>query len=242
MGIKVFEFVRRASDVPVDVFQRRWRDEYAAAIAASPAVRGRLRRYELNPRLAADYERDRHALEVVDAGFDGVDVRWLDDAAALEAFERELALDPARAPELARLRADLFAPVTLRVVTADPDPILDKPGRDRAEAKLLCILRRNPALAPATFHAHWKSHHGGLFQRLPGLRDPIIAYDQNHGIASEAAFDGVTEQWFADLATFVESLRAPENVTDVAPDVAYMLDPKGVHFLIAGRPTVVLGE
>ncbi len=239
MGIKVFEFVRRAPELPIDVFQRRWREEWAPAIARSPAARGRLRRYELNLRLAADYARDRHALEVDDAGFDGVDVRWLDDAAALAAFERALASETADA--LAPLRHALFAEASLRVVTRDPEPILDGPGRARAEAKLLCILRRNPALAPADFHAHWKDHHGGLFQRLPGLRDPIIAYDQNHGIASDAAFDGVTEQWFADLATFVESLRAPENETDVAPDVAYLLDPKGVHFLIAGRPVVVVG-
>lgn len=237
MGIKLFEFVRRVQGLPIDAFHRRWRDEYAAAIAASPAARDALRRYELNPRLAADYARDRHALEVEDAGFDGVDVRWLDDAAALDAFERELE----RNPDLARLRAGLFAPGALRVVTADPDPIVDKPGRGAAEAKLLCILRRHPALAAAPFHAHWKSHHGGLFQRLPALNEPLVAYHQNHGIESEADFDGVTEQWFADLATFVESLRAEENRTDVAPDVAYMLDPKGVHFLIAGRPIVVLG-
>ncbi len=241
MGIKVFEFVRRAPGLPIDVFHRRWREEYAAAIAASPAARGRLRRYELNHRLAADYARDRHALEVVDAGFDGVDVRWLDDTAALADFERELEHDPACALELARLRAGLFAPDPLRVVTADPEPIIDKPGRDGAEAKLLCILRRNPALEAPFFHAHWKDHHGGLFQHLPGLNDPMLAYDQNHGIAGDAAFDGVTEQWFADLETFVDSLRAPENVTDVAPDVAYMLDPKGVHFLMAGLPTVVVG-
>jgi len=236
MGIKVFEFVRRAPGSGVDDFHREWRAALAAACAGLSPSTSPLRRLELNHRLAADYRRDRHALEVADVGFDGVEVRWFDDRAALDRFER----DPSLGGRLAAARSSLVAPGTLRVVTADPEIIVDKPGRVVAEAKLLCILRRNPALDPGPFHAHWKSHHGGLFQRIPSLNEPILAYEQNHGIEDAAAFDGVTEQWFADLATFAESLRAEANVTDVAPDVAYMLDPTGVHFLMAGRPTVVV--
>lgn len=237
MGIKVFEFVRRAAGLGSDEFQRRWRDEFAADLVAGPAAKRHLRRYELNHRLPADYKRDRHALEVADVGCDGVDVRWFETRQDLAAFEADLA----RTSRIADRHGRLFAPSSLRVVTADPDVILSKPGRETAEAKLLCILRRNRALESAPFHAHWKSHHGGLFQRIPALRDPIIAYDQNHGLESDAAFDGVTEQWFSDLAAFAESLRAEANVSDVAPDVAYMLDPTGIHFIMAGRPTVVLG-
>ena len=238
MGIKVFEFVRRAPGLGSEEFQRRWRDEFASVLAASQAAKRHLQRYELNHRLAADYKRDRHALEVADVGCDGVDVRWFESQHDLDAFEGDSAL----AARIAEPRERLFAPNPMRVVTADPEVILDKAGRKSAGAKLLCILRRNRALEPAPFHAHWKTHHGGLFQTIPSLCDPIIAYDQNHGLASDAPFDGVTEQWFADLTSFAESLRAEANVTDVAPDVAYMLDPKGVHFIMAGRPTVVVGK
>ena len=55
-------------------------------------------------------------------------------------------------------------------------------------------------------------------------------------------FDGVTEQWFASLDTFVESLDAPSHRTEVEPDVAYLLDPASIHFVMAGPPTVVIGE
>lgn len=236
MGIKVFEFVRRAPGLGSDEFHRRWRDDFAPTVAASDAAKRHLRRYELNHRLTADYKRDRHALEVADAGCDGVDVRWFASRQELAAFESDAAL----AARLADARERLFAPDPMRVVTADPEIILDKPGRASADAKLLCILRRNRALEFAPFHAHWKNHHGGLFQTIPALCDPILAYEQNHGLEADAPFDGVTEQWFVNLAAFAESLRAEENVTDVAPDVAYMFDPKGVHFIMAGRPTVVV--
>ena len=237
MGIKVFEFVRRAPGLSSEEFQRRYRDELAAGIAASATARRHLRRYELNLRLPLDYRRDRHALEVADAGYDAVDVRFFASEADRAAFDA----DPTLAARIAEHRSGLVDPRSLSVVTADPVPILDKPGREAAQAKLLCILRRHPKLEAAPFHAHWRDHHGGLFQRIPGLRDPILAYDQNHGIATDAPFDGVTEQWFADLATFAESLKDEANVTDVAPDVAYMLDPKSVHFIMAGPPVVVVG-
>lgn len=237
MGIKVFEFVKRVPSLSPETFQRRYRDEVAAEVAGSEAARRHLSRYELNLRLPLDYRRDRHAIEVADAGFDAVDVRFFASEAERAAFDADRAL----AERVAARRAGLVEPGSLSVVTADPVAILDRPGREAAQAKLLCILRRHPNLEAAPFHAHWRDHHGGLFQRIPGLRDPILAYDQNHGIATDAPFDGVTEQWFADLASFVESLKDEANVTDVGPDVAFMLDPKGVHFVMAGPPVVVVG-
>ena len=77
---------------------------------------------------------------------------------------------------------------------------------------MLCILRRNGALDLDTFHEHWLKNHGGLFQTIPELTDPLWGYEQNHGLRDpDAAFDGVTEQWFESLDSFVESLSAPAH-------------------------------
>ena len=106
----------------------------------------------------------------------------------------------------------------------------------------MCILRRNAALELDAFHKHWTEHHGGMFQTVPELRDPLWGYDQNHGLRDpEAAFDGLTEQWFESLDSFVESLSAPAVRDSVNPDVAYMLDPASIHFVMTGRPTVLVG-
>ena len=127
--------------------------------------------------------------------------------------------------------------------TRDPDVIVDKPGRASAGAKMVCILHRNPALDLTTFHDHWLHHHGGLFQQIPELNEPLLAYDQNHGIdLPDATFDGVTEQWFTSFDTFVESLSVDAVARDVNPDVAYFLDPASIEFVMAGPPTVVIGE
>jgi hypothetical protein len=236
MGVKVFEFLRRGDGIDAEQFHRAWR-EHAHAIAGTPSARRHVHRYELNHRLPEDYERERNDLEVSDTGFDGVSVMWFESADEQRALQGEAALAELDTVDRRRFSAER----TLRVVTHEAAVIVDKPGRNTAEAKMLCILRRNPALDPVTFHAHWLRNHGGMFQRIDELNAPLIGYDQNHGVDPDAEFDGVTEQWFASLQTFAASLHAPAHRTDVEPDVAYMLDPASIHFIMAGRPTVVIG-
>jgi hypothetical protein len=237
MGVKLFAFVRRTSGMSPDEFHAYWRDQHAQHIAATPALRRHVARYELNHRLAADYERARHAGEVADAGFDGVGVLWFHSLDHYNAFLAEPGLAGWAAGDAPKFR-DAEMP---SVLTHDPNVIVSKPGREAAQAKMLCILRRNAALDLPAFHEHWLRHHGGLFQEIPELNEPLLGYDQNHGVALDGAeYDGVTEQWFASLDRFIRSLDAPAHRSEVEPDVAQLLDPASIHFVMAGPPTVVI--
>jgi uncharacterized protein (TIGR02118 family) len=237
MGVKVFEFLRRKQGTTADQFHTYWRDEHGPALADDPSLRRHIKRYELNHRLPEDYARDRQEGEFADIGWDGVAVLWFDSVEDMRALSSEAGMAAVRdsAPEF---RED----ERLIVVTEDPEIIVSTPRRDEATAKMLCILRRNPALDLDTFHEHWVKNHGGLFQTIPELNEPLLGYEQNHGLRDpNAAFDGVTEQWFESIDTFVESLSAPAHAEVVNPDVAYMLDPSSINFVMAGKPTVVIG-
>ncbi|HEX7096919.1 MAG TPA: EthD domain-containing protein [Acidimicrobiales bacterium] len=237
MGVKAFTFVRRKPGMEPEEFHRYWRDVHAARIAGTPALRRHVRRYELNHRLAEDYQRDREQGEVADTGFDGVAVLWFDSVEAFDAWRAEPAVAELTVEDMPKFCDD----TRLFVLTRDPDVIVDTPRRSEAQAKMLCILRRNPALDLDTFHDHWLRHHGGLFQTIPELNEPLLGYDQNHGIPQpDARFDGVTEQWFESLDTFAASLGAEAHATVVGPDVVYMLDPTSIHYVMAGPPTVVI--
>lgn len=244
--IKFIEFVGRKPGMTSDDFHAYWSDRHARFYRDTPAVRRLLRRYELNHRLADDYVRTRHETEVKGYEWDGVAVQWfdsLDDFLALRRLPEFIAFSDV---EHAHYRSS----TDVSVLTGPETVIVDRPGgRDRAGLKLLCILRRNPALDRATFYPHWREHHGGLFRNIPELNEPVLAYDQNHGLPPEQtvdapvgrSYDGVTEQWFESLPAWIDSLGAPANYTDVAPDVAYMLDQSSIQFILAGRPTVVVG-
>jgi hypothetical protein len=238
MGIKLFEFGRRRDGLTADEFHARWAELYSGRQAGDPTLARHVQRCELNHRLAEDYVRDRYRPEGTGAGWDGVAVTWFDSLAALEAWQAE----PAHAA-FVDAQLELREPEQLVVVTHDPEPIVDKPERTDAGAKMVCILHRNAALDLATFHEHWLHHHGGLFQRIPELNEPLLAYDQNHGIdLPDADFDGVTEQWFTSYATFLGSLGVPAVETEVNPDVAHFLDQSSIEFVMAGPPTVVVGH
>ena len=239
VGIKLFAFGRRREGVTTEEFHRWWEDVHARGLADEPTLRRHVRRYELNHRLAEDYVRDRYRPEGTAAGL---------------GRRGRAVVRLARRPRGPAGRAGLGGPrrrrrrlfrddAQLVVITHDPEVIVDKPGRADAGAKMVCILRRNPALDLPTFHEHWLHHHGGLFQRIPELNEPLLAYDQNHGIdLPDADYDGVTEQWFTSYATFLESLGVEAVQTEVNPDVAYFLDQSSIEFVMAGPPTVVVDK
>lgn len=236
MGIKLFEFLRRTAGTTREQFHTDWREVHGPLLADDPDLRRHVKRYELNHRLPTDADRERTEVEVKDDDWDGVAVLWLDSMDELRALSAEpgMAAIRERAPKLHQQER-------LIVITEEPETIIAGDRRDEAGAKMVCILRRNAALDLDTFHEHWRKHHGGLFQTIPELRDPLLGYDQNHGLRDpEAAFDGVTEQWFDSLGSFIDSLSAPAVNELVNPDVAYMLDAPSIHFVMAGKPTVLI--
>jgi EthD domain len=239
MGIKLFEYLRRIPGTTREQFHTYWSDVHAPMLANDPDLARHVTRYELNHRLPGDAERERTDTEVKDAEWDGVAVLWFDSMDELRALGREPGMQAIR--DSAK---NLHQDEKLIVITEEPDTILPSPRRDEAGAKMLAIVRRNAANYPDldAFHEHWLKHHGGLFQTIPELRDPLWGYDQNHGLRDQnATFDGVTEQWFESLDSFIQSLSAPSFATEVNPDVATLLDPDNLHFVMVGKPTVVIG-
>ena len=196
MGIKLFAFGRRRGGRDARGVPPWWEDVHARQVADEPTLRRHVRRYELNHRLPEDYARDRYRPE-------GTGRRLGRRRRAVVRLAGRPRGTPRPSPPsrpMPTTAAEFRDDAQLVVVTHDPDVIVAKPERVDAGAKMVCILRRNPALDAATFHDHWLHHHGGLFQRIPELNEPLLAYEQNHGLDSpDAAFDGVTEQWFTSL-------------------------------------------
>ena len=241
MGIKLFAFIRRRPGMSPEEFHAYWRDVHAAHIANTPGLRRHVRRYELNHRIAADYAREQGSGEVASGDFDGAAVLWFDDQAALQAYLDE----PGHAEWGAEDMPKFASPDLATVVTDDASVIVDDPRRADAQLKLACILRRHADYETrlADFHEHWLGHHGGLFQNIAELRDPLYGYDQNHGVGGpDSAYSGVTEQWFKDLPDWVQSLTVPAHAEVVEPDVASFLDPNRLAFVLAGKPTVIVGD
>jgi len=234
--IKLLQFVKRKPGVGSDDFQQQWRAQQQRFFAETPTARKLVARVELNHRIPEDYIRSRHDSEFDSPDWDGVAAYWFANRGDYDALLELPAFKAFSAAECAQYRAEK----TASVLAGDELIIVDKPGgRARAGLKLLCILHRNNALERKHFLKHWREHHGGLFQNVPELNEPVLAYDQNQGL-EDGEYDGVTEQWFVSLPEWIESLGVAANHELVEPDVAYMLDPNSIQFILAGRPTVVV--
>jgi len=234
--IKVFEFVKRPAGSALSEFGDQWVEGRLALFADDAGVSRFVRRHESYLRLSADEDRPRAELETPDSGFDAVSVTWFDSLGDFEAMRAEPTY-----PELVAAEQKLRSPEVAAVVTAPPDIIVGPAGGvPESGMSLICILAHKPELSLTEFHEHWLKTHGGLFQNIPELRDPLWGYEQNHGIpVAGFDYDGVTQQWFPSLEAWMTSLVAPAHADIVFPDMNSFLDQDSIHFILAGPPRVV---
>jgi hypothetical protein len=236
--IKYFAFVKRRAGMPATEFHDYWEHQHAKHLAETPEISRHIRRYELHHRID-DGGRERNEVEVDDGGFDGVSILWFDNLEELHAMAEEPKLKEWSDADVAKFRDPFVASVVTHVGNVIVEPA---GGAPEAGMSLICILRHNAAYTLPDFHEHWLLHHGALFQDIPELHDPLLGYEQNHGVdLPDAQFDGVTQQWFESLEAWTKSLEAPAHRDVVEPDVASFLDLESIYFVLGGRPTVMIG-
>ena len=114
--------------------------------------------------------------------------------------------------------------------------------------RLTAMLRRNPALSAEQFHAHWRDVHAPRSWRCPGIGERVLRYEQHPGSpdapgqwTGSDGFDGVTVQWYEDLAGFAATVADPEYRRIVGPDERALLDRAGSVYLLTDEPRLVIG-
>tara|TARA_B110000444_G_C18621426_1_gene492351 strand:+ start:76 stop:813 length:738 start_codon:yes stop_codon:yes gene_type:complete len=242
--IKLICFLKRSPELTRAEFHHHWANIHGPLFAKTPELKRYITRYEQNPRSEGDYMRDPETIPFEQQGFDGVTVMWYESIERFQAMIEDPIYREKVMPDEAYL---LGEPPKSWVIAGEENVIVEKlNGRKNSTTKLICLLRRNPALDIHTYRKHWLKHHGGLFQDIENLNKDINAYDQNcrldidYEIGPDRNFDGVTEQWFDSLARFHKSLSEPEQKTMVEPDVAYFLDSAGTHLVMSDIPRVII--
>jgi len=107
--------------------------------------------------------------------------------------------------------------------------------------KLLYLQRRLPRLTRAEFQEHWLEQHPRFARQIPGvlryvqyatlLDDPISA---SLAQASEGLepYDGLTAVWFADSASFAESMAHPIVEAGMADERHFVDHSRSVALLV----------
>jgi len=76
--------------------------------------------------------------------------------------------------------------------------------------KCVWMIRFRPERDPEEVRRAWRTTHGELALKVPGIK----RYVQNHWVGdpsnSERTFDGTVDCWFEDRAAFEAALASPE--------------------------------
>lgn len=88
--------------------------------------------------------------------------------------------------------------------------------------KRVSLVRRKPGMSREAFLAHWMGPHAEIVRRLPGLRGLRFGVVERWS-PEEAAWDGVGELWFDDVAAAEAAFKAEPLISLLIADRAKFL-------------------
>lgn len=88
--------------------------------------------------------------------------------------------------------------------------------------KRVSLVRRKPGMSRETFLAHWMGPHAEIVRRLPGLRGLRFGVVERWS-PEEAAWDGVGDLWFDDVAAAEAAFKAEPHISLLIVDRAKFL-------------------
>jgi hypothetical protein len=112
--------------------------------------------------------------------------------------------------------------------------------------KLICFVKRNPALGAEDFHRHWRERHAAIIVETPDLAGRVVRYEQNHRPLDDydqparSDFDGVAIQWFESMDDFVGMVSSDGYRDRLAPDEELMLDRDGLRWILTDPEETVI--
>lgn len=112
--------------------------------------------------------------------------------------------------------------------------------------KLICFVKRNPALSAEQFHQHWRDVHAPLIRNTPSIARHLLSYQQNPRAAADYArgepdWDGVAIACYADRAAMEALFNEPDYHAHIALDERYLSDPDQTQWILCEEERQVIG-
>jgi uncharacterized protein (TIGR02118 family) len=217
--VKVITFLKRKAGMPVEEFQRYWREKHPLVVTRLPGVR----RYVQSHALLSLYGKDEPV-------YDGIAEVWADDTGALRAMTHSPVHVDLQVDEACFIdRASMGVIITEDHVIKDGAPPPDA-------VKSVAFLTRRPGLSVEDFQRHWLEVHAPIAAALPGLRRYVQSHTRRSAYEGGRvpAYDGAVLAWF-DSPSAIRAAAATAAYARVLAD--------GATFLSAGAmPSILTKE
>jgi uncharacterized protein (TIGR02118 family) len=222
--VKVITFLKRQAGMPVEEFQRYWRDRHPEAVMRLPGIR----RYVQSHTLASTYGAGGEPV------YDGIAEVWADDTGALRAMTRS-----PHHPALQEDEARFIDRASMGVLITEDHVVKDGPVPPDA-VKSVAFLNRKPGLSVEEFQRHWRDVHGPIASLLPGLRRYVQSQTRRSAYEGGRvpAYDGVALTWF-DSTEAIRNTAATGEYARVVSDDAVLLGPGAIPSILTREHVIV---
>jgi uncharacterized protein (TIGR02118 family) len=214
--VKVLTFITRRAGMPLDDFQKYWRQRHPEAVTRLPGIR----RYVQSHVLPTMYARG-------EPPHDGIAEVWADDTNAL----RRMTQSPAH-PALIEDEARFIDRDRIGVLITEEHVVVDgKPAPDGIKA--VEFFRKKPDMPLDGFQQHWRDRHAILAAKIPGVRRYVASLVRPSAYGRDRAptYDGAALMW-------LDSMEALKTAATSEEYKAMVSDRE--HFLAGGQPPFLL--
>jgi uncharacterized protein (TIGR02118 family) len=221
--VKVITFLKRKAGMPVEEFQRYWRDRHPEAVLRLPGVR----RYVQSHTLPSMYGTGEPI-------YDGIAEAWADDTGALRAMTKS-----PHHPALKEDEERFIDRTSMGVVITEDHALKDSSVPPRS-VKSVAFLNRKPGLSVEEFQRHLRDVHAPIASQLPGLRRYVQSHTRRSAYEGgrAPAYDGVVLAWF-DSTEAIRDAAASGEYARVLADAAGFLVPGAIPSILTGEHVIV---
>jgi len=221
--VKSVFVLKRKPGLSVEAFQKYWREKHAEVVKGIPG----LRRYVQCHTLLSGYRKGEPI-------YDGAAELWYDDTETLRRISD--------LPESKAAMADNenYADVSKMAVIVTEEHVQKEGRTDGSMVKMVELVTRKPGMSPEAFQEYWRTVHGPIVLKLPGIR----RYVQSHARLSAyragrpPLYDGVVGVWFDNTDAMRQSEKTPEYAA-VRADEPNFIDVGRLAFIITKEHVVV---
>jgi uncharacterized protein (TIGR02118 family) len=104
--------------------------------------------------------------------------------------------------------------------------------------KLVYCITKKSSMTDEEFFHYWKTVHGPIGARIPGLRRLVQSHRINVPDDRPADFDGMAELWFDDMAALLEARKSPQWQAS-GEDEHNFIDESRVAYFISGEHEII---
>lgn len=214
--VKAIYFIKRKPGMSLEAFRDYWLNTHAPIVLTNSAIY----KYVQSHTLDSGYRKHEPI-------YDGIAELWYENTDAMRRI--------ANAPEARAAAADdaKFIDMSKFEFIITVERVQKENPIEAAMPKMISFIRRKPGMSVEDFQLYWRTHHGELARKVPGVRRYVQCHVRPSAYRGgrQPVYDGVAETWSENADAMRAAAGSPEFKAVRADEANFLAGPP--PFIIA---------